>query len=303
MSEDSKDPGLSEIFVQDVREAIKRIEPVITGLKTTGINNAALDKIFRQFHATKGSSTFLNLTRIANVLNSAELVLDLTLQGHLKLKPAELCDILVMVLDFLRHSLPFVAEDSDDGRIAEEAEVMSAKLLALIPENIPEPEQVIDDKKVSDNTSAVPSDIAAQFEDTASEFNGDLLVSEEDPSTALDMKKVFIEESEKLLRKLEQDLKQWENLPYDKKLVGELLRTVHSFKGNCGILGYPDLETLGRAMEKSLDVVATSAVSPAPDFFKTLFTLKGVLSKGVDSVANGGDGGIADLEASLDMLK
>ncbi len=303
MPQHSKDSGLSEIFVQDVREAIKRIEPVIKGLKTTGINEDALDKIFRQFHATKGSAGFLNLTRIVNVLHSAESVLDLTLQGHLKLKPAELCDIFLMVLDFLKNSLPVVAEECDDGRITEEAQAVSGKLLLLIPKDIAEPEQVLDDKKVSDNTSDVPSDIAAQFEDTVIEFNEDLLVSEEDPAVALNMKKIFIEESEKLLRKFEQDLKLWEKSPGDKKLVGELLRTIHSFKGNCGILGYPDLETLAKAMEGSLDVVAAGTVPPAPNLFKTLFTLKGVLSKGVDSVSNGGDGSIVDLEAYIDTLK
>ncbi len=62
----------------------------------------------------------------------------------------------------------------------------------------------------------------------------------------------FLEESRENLAQLDVDLVALEAHPHDPELLGRVFRTVHTIKGTCGFLGFPNLEALTHAGESLL---------------------------------------------------
>lgn len=67
----------------------------------------------------------------------------------------------------------------------------------------------------------------------------------------------FLEESRENLAQLDVDLVALEAHPDDPELLGRVFRTVHTIKGTCGFLGFPNLEALTHAGESLLGTLRT----------------------------------------------
>jgi two-component system chemotaxis sensor kinase CheA len=71
---------------------------------------------------------------------------------------------------------------------------------------------------------------------------------------------VFLEESRENLDQLDRDLVDLEAQPHDATLLSRVFRAVHTLKGTCGFLGFPELEALAHAGEDVLGALRSGAV-------------------------------------------
>lgn len=82
----------------------------------------------------------------------------------------------------------------------------------------------------------------------------------------------------------------------------DAFRYIHSFKGNCGFMGIKDLEKLSHSMETLLDGLRNGEIAPEEKNIGKLLSLLDVLRDGVQSVDNGGNGQIKDMNYHIRAL-
>lgn len=75
----------------------------------------------------------------------------------------------------------------------------------------------------------------------------------------------FIKEATEQFDLIEQTLLCFIKNPQDHEALEEVLRQVHSFKGNCGFLGFTDMERLSHKMEAVLEYVRKSPEAGNPE--------------------------------------
>ena len=68
------------------------------------------------------------------------------------------------------------------------------------------------------------------------------------------IKDVFLEESREILETLESDIVRLEE-HYDRELIDNIFRYVHTLKGSSGIAGFNDLYEFAHQLENLLDLV------------------------------------------------
>jgi two-component system, chemotaxis family, sensor kinase CheA len=79
-----------------------------------------------------------------------------------------------------------------------------------------------------------------------------------------EMVKEFLAESAEGLDLLERDLVEPEHDPTSPERLGEVFRAVHTIKGNSGMLGYPNLESVAHAGESLLGAVRDGKLALHP---------------------------------------
>jgi chemotaxis protein histidine kinase CheA len=72
----------------------------------------------------------------------------------------------------------------------------------------------------------------------------------------------FAQESDDALKIVEQRLLELEKDPTDRAALEEARRQIHSFKGNCGLCGYTDMERLSHRSEEVLKALLDGSGSP-----------------------------------------
>lgn len=128
---------------------------------------------------------------------------------------------------------------------------------------------VIDKSKLAPKPREVAAPVVEEMED---EFQ--LPITPE-------MIEQFVAESDEIVETVEQSLMEvFENPDKVQEGIAESFRLIHSFKGNCGLLGYKGLERVSHTMETVLDFFKTGVV-PRREADRN------ILMKGVDTLREG----------------
>ena len=104
--------------------------------------------------------------------------------------------------------------------------------------------------------------------------------------------RIFLVEANENLDQLEQDIVSLEEDSSNKELVNKVFRLVHTIKGNCGFLGYGNLELICHKTETILDGMRSGKLTLTADTASTLLAfvdqakkhLIGIEATGADSV-------------------
>ncbi|MHB8711331.1 MAG: chemotaxis protein CheA [Trichloromonadaceae bacterium] len=248
-------------------------------------DGATMNAIFRLFHSMKGSAGFLELEHIAHVAHAAESLLDLIRSGKVQMHHSHV-DLLCQACDFAKLALVEVEHNYTDQALAVQATDVSERLKVAAEAAL---------AAVSALPPAAPAPGAAQQPEA---FSLDLLNTPE-------MVERFTQEADELLQSAEQHLLSWAEGSADADLLAALFREVHSFKGNCGFLGFADLERLSHQMETLLDQTKAQGDFGNKALAEQLLGLLDVLRSSVGAISRGEDShidGLAEHVAGLQQL-
>lgn len=281
-----------EEFTRESRDLIDHLEPSILDLeKMIGAesqiseeNFAILNSIFRLFHSLKGGAGFLGLNHIVRTTHTAENLLEKLRSNKIKLTNTHV-DLLCQACDFAKEAMNFVEINMNDLGMAEQAQLLINSF-----------------EQAGDTVAAPPSPKAPEpSAPPAPPVVFDLDFPSQDLVTPEVLER-FLQEADDLFLEIEEDLLNLTKDPYGQESLSRLFRNIHSFKGNCGFLGYNDLQKLSHDLESILDLAKSGANVDRGKIFETMLQLLDVFKEALAAIPKGGNGSIDSLPLYLELI-
>lgn len=117
------DPEILAEFISDASEHLQTAESSLLALEADPGNQEVLNVIFRAFHSTKGTASFLGLNAIKELAHHAEMLLDHARKKELELK-GSFADLALESADTLRSMVVKLAQGGKSALPANYAELM-----------------------------------------------------------------------------------------------------------------------------------------------------------------------------------
>jgi two-component system chemotaxis sensor kinase CheA len=290
-------------FLVESRELLDEVEPELIRLeqdaRTGSVQGETLDKVFRLFHSLKGGAGMLNLAVIQQVTHKAESILSLYRKGLAHPNTGHI-DLLNKTLDFVRHLLDKVEEQGNDLGQEEEAGELGdllGRLLRCLESGgtgLENCEAELARLHKPDPAQPEPAPSPEAVVAPAQDFN--LLITD-------GLVQQFLAESQELLAIAEESILRLEKSPLDSDLLDTAFRAFHSFKGNCGIMGFADLQRLSHQVESVLDRVRVQHLVMNSGMHSLLLSCFDFIRKAMARLADSKDPSIPALNGLLSMLK
>ena len=269
-------------FVSESREMFEEIELNLLQLQeiveaSGEPDDEVINNIFRMFHSAKGSAGFLQLYNIAKVTHEAETLLDFVRQGKYQLERSH-ADLLIHACDVVQRILEAIEASSSDKEFDIEAQTLIEEFAAAdsAPSSLP-PETRPD---------ASQPDFPYEFQFTITP----------------EMVKQFIQESDEILDTVEQTLLELEKTPNNTDHMDTAFRNIHSFKGNCGFMGYADLERLSHKVETVLGAMRSGQIPVKAHDIKSLLRILDMICDGIADISNEKAGDIDGCDLLVQLM-
>ncbi|BCS86920.1 chemotaxis protein CheA [Pseudodesulfovibrio sediminis] len=285
MSQDFLDQEILADFFLEAKEHLETIEPNLLELEKSPENLALLNEIFRPMHSLKGASGFLGLNKINGLAHKAENILDELRQGSM-LVTESIMDLILSATDALRTMVDNlessgVEGDVDTSPIIAQIELaLKGELAESAPANEPvcEPETVVavQEEPVQESTSAPePAPVIQSVQET-DQVGEEAMPSSFDPQPDPDFDATpyvlttvgeghladFLEEAQEIVENLNRCLLALEGDPDDSnELINDTFRYFHNLKGNSGIIGFKELNSLTHEAETLLNNVRKGEIA------------------------------------------
>ncbi|MCX8043318.1 MAG: chemotaxis protein CheA [Desulfobacterota bacterium] len=272
-------------FVADGYELLDELEPNLIELQKSCEQGGSADieklnAVFRLFHSLKGAAGFFNLHNVTSVTHEAETLLNLLREGKIVLTP-ERTSVLCQACDFMRTLLTAIEENGNDHGFEETAQQHVRQLSAAVSGiNRPFPAPTPSPPEQQPTPAAEPS-----------------------ITITTDMVQSFIQEADELLDSAEQSLLALEKAVDKTEPLQTAFRSIHSFKGNCGFMGYRDLERLSHAMENVLDGMRTDKHVSNEKNIGIIMRSLDALKNAVAELSQGGTGIIQGCDLMVELLR
>ena len=310
------DMSLIVEFVQEAREYIDEVEPTLIEIYNDSdqlgtVDSELINSVFRLFHSMKGSAGFLALNTIAGVTHEAETLLDKIRNGKLSLS-VEITETLCKTLDLFREMLDQIAESGEDTGFESKAGELIARLKEHSDGKFKAKAKAPEPEAASSQATAPsqPPTPEAEIPEPETVPNATTESATEEPEQEIsniqlspEMRTGFVQEGGEQIDGVEQSLlKVLEDRANADEYLKEAFRNIHSFKGNCGFMGFVDLEHLSHAMETFLDMLKMGTMPCENENISRLLSLLDILREGVSSVESGGSGHISNCETHVKTL-
>ena len=288
MSQEFSDPELFADFIAEAKEHLETIEPNLLELEKTPDNLALLNDIFRPMHSLKGASGFLGLNRINHLAHKSENILDELRKGTMQVT-SEIMDVILASTDALRQMIENLEESNTEGDVETESiiaqidaimngEVAPAAVEAEEPIEIAPAESEPVQEEALPEVPAESADLPAPAAAQGSPMTNKEWVARlpQLPAYALtafgeDHLKDFIDESYEIIENLNDGLLKLEESPTGQDaLINDLFRFFHNMKGNSGIIGYNELNSLTHEAETLLNNVRQGKLTPTHELIDLL---------------------------------
>ena len=290
MSQDFMDPELFADFIIEAKEHLETIEPNLLELEKAPDNLSLLNEIFRPMHSLKGASGFLGLNKMNTLAHRCENVLDELRKGAMAVN-SEIMDVILSSTDALRQIIDHLETSSTEGDV--DTSHIIATLDAIMagemhpggaaPKSAPAAAAPV---AAAAATPAAPVP-AAPAEAPGPRQTGDvetwLETRDNLPSYALTAfgeghLRDFIEEAKDNVSNLSDGLLELEKHPEAQKdMVNDLFRYFHNLKGNSGIIGFHDLNSLTHEAETLLNAVRKDEYAVTPPLVDLLLLVVDVI--------------------------
>jgi two-component system chemotaxis sensor kinase CheA len=313
MSQDFLDPEILADFFVEAKEHLETIEPNLLELEKSPDNLGLLNEIFRPMHSLKGASGFLGLNKINGLAHKAENILDELRQGSMKVT-GTIMDLILSATDALRtivdnletsgvegdvDTAPIIAriEAALVGELDEEcaASIVEPANEPISPEVVVEP-IVVDTVNISEIESIVtePEPVFAA-EDTGNNAMTALFQPIPDPDyddTPYVLTTVgeghladFLEEAHEIIENLNRCLLALEGDPDGSdEMINDTFRYFHNLKGNSGIIGFKELNSLTHEAETLLNKVRKGEISSSQGLIDLLLAAVDLIEELVGKV-------------------
>lgn len=300
MSQEYMDPELFADFIVEAKEHLETIEPNLLELEKAPGNLDLLNDIFRPMHSLKGASGFLGLNRINRLAHKAENILDELRKGTMIITP-EIMDVILAATDALRQMIDNLEVSSSEGDVEIEPiyeqidAIMRGETTSSAPAQVPaEPSgDAAPPTESGVENAAKGGDADGTPGMTSSEWIDSLSLRESYALTAFGEGhlKDFIDEAREITENLTSGLLNIErDGESDPELVNDLFRYFHNLKGNSGIIGYHELNSLTHEAETLLNRVRHNEMPATHELIDLLLLVVDVIDSLVDHIepAKGG---------------
>ncbi len=282
MSQDFLDPEIFADFIIEAKEHLETIEPNLLELENNPDNLDILNEIFRPMHSLKGASGFLGLNIINGLAHKAENVLDELRKGEIGVT-SEIMDVILLATDDLRRLIDNLHESGSEGEV--DTSIVIDRIEAIMAGETPEPEIAVESadevepEPEVEGTEPVLDSVEYFEEHELSEVE---MVQEPNSPESSDRKQSyqfvaivnteeepyklttvgeghladFLEEAHEIIENLTRGLLELEQDPEgDEELINDIFRYFHNLKGNSGIIGFRELNSLTHEAETLLNKV------------------------------------------------
>jgi len=229
-SEASVDPALLQIIVGEVRQYLADLEPFVAGL-ASGSDQEVSSDLIRSIHTLAGTFAMTPLGQEAELARFHQRLA--ILQG--------------------RDETTYPLEDSQllaeiTGLVEHEAELAETFKMAAAG-------QTVTEDPVAEPTESLEEPVAEPAESLEEPVQGaDTTVTVEDSGIL----SIFLEEATEILERCDTLLNTWRDKLSDQKLVQNLQREIHTFKGGARMAGLEALGNLSHSMETLLERIAAN---------------------------------------------
>jgi two-component system chemotaxis sensor kinase CheA len=285
MSQDFMYPKIFVDFIIEAKEHLETIEPNLLELEKAPDKLSLLNEIFRPMHSLKGASGFLGLNKMNGLAHKSENILDELRKGAMSVT-SEIMDVILASTDALRQmidSLEITNTEGDvdtvpiiatldaimAGEIPDSPVVGTAGAAEPAPEAAPEtaaetaPEPVVEnvpapaEEAVAVSSPAVSSAPSSGGASSTADWIASRTKGEPYALTAFGEAhlKDFIEEARENTSSLGGGILELEKHPDQNSMVNDLFRYFHNLKGNSGIIGYQEMNSVTHEAETLLNAV------------------------------------------------
>ncbi|WP_319584080.1 Hpt domain-containing protein [uncultured Pseudodesulfovibrio sp.] len=287
MSQDFLDPEILSDFFIEAKEHLETIEPNLLELEKSPDNLGLLNEIFRPMHSLKGASGFLGLNKINGLAHKAENILDELRQGSMRVT-GTIMDLILSATDALRTMVDNLETSGVEGDVDTEpiiAQIEAALLGQLQGEAADEPQAETVESPVVEvvaESAHIESEPAVVAEDA-----GDAHMIAFDPQPDPDFDSTpyalttvgeghmadFLEEAQEIVENLNRCLLALEGDPGgNDELINDTFRYFHNLKGNSGIIGFKELNSLTHEAETLLNKVRKGEIASSQGLIDLLLS-------------------------------
>ena len=312
MSQDFLDPEIFADFIIEAKEHLETIEPNLLELEKDPEDTSLLNEIFRPMHSLKGASGFLGLNKMNTLAHRAENIMDELRKGTMEATPA-IMDVILEATDALRRIIDNLENEGEEGDVA--TEPINQTLDALLAGETPAPtasEEPATDTAVEDTPlEAVQEESVIEMEEAelASDARSTVQLPEGEPYALTSFGeghlRDFIEEALENTADLSNGLLELEQNPDDNDdLVNDLFRFFHNLKGNSGIIGFHELNSLTHEAETLLNKTRKGELAVSQGLIDTLLRCVDIIDTLVSKIdVESGQVPLLDLTEILSVLR
>lgn len=284
---DKNNKEIVDSFISEGLDLIENAEDKIGRLEKDK-DQELVNTIFRMFHSIKGSAGFLQFDNIKNVTHEAETLLDI-FRSSKSIPDQHEVDLLYQTCDFLKQLIINVEGSLTDKGFEKDAEIIIHGIKESI-RNLKTDVEPVKEKKNRTEKKPVPESVP--------EISIESLITPE-------MVERFVSESLDGFDQVEKYLLELEKAPYNKDLIKEIFRKVHSFKGNAGFLGFGELEEIAMEMENYLDLVRNEKAAINGKSATLLLNIIDTFGKSLKNIKETGTGpdGVPNKKEIIDSLR
>lgn len=275
MNQDYMDSELLADFFIEAREHLESIEPNLLELEQNPSNLGLLSEIFRPMHSLKGASGFLGLNLINRLAHKAENILDELRNGSMAVT-SEIMDLILAATDALRSMVDNLEESGSEGNV--DIEEIVSRIGALLEgeeagEAPPAAPPVEAESVEAEELQTDSEEKGEEVPETAT-VQEDNIVSQPEANPDFDSAPYslttvgeghlsdFLEEAHDIIENLNSSLLALEGEDHDGgETVNDIFRYYHNLKGNSGIIGFRELNSLTHEAETLLNRVRKGEIA------------------------------------------
>ncbi len=252
MSQDFNDPEIFADFIVEAKEHLETIEPNLLELEKSPENLDLCNAIFRPMHSLKGASGFLGLNTINRLAHKAENIMEELRKGAMPVT-SEVMDVILSSTDALRQLIDNLEATGIEGEVDVDPIIATIEALLAgdiaprdaggvgesppLPQSPPAdgPAALADQSEIADAVTFTPYTLTTFGEGHLNDF---------------------LEEASEIISNLNSGLLELEKDPgAGGELVNDIFRYFHNLKGNSGIIGFKELNSLTHEAETLLNRV------------------------------------------------
>lgn len=297
------DEEILEEFLGEAKATLTELEPLVVNLAPEGDNAKALHSIFQQLHAIKSTASFVNLPALGRTATAAENLVDELRHEALDVTPNRV-DLICDALDIIQEALEVLAQGQGESSYSEQANELAERL----DEETKRSSRSRSEREATASIRAPvePPELQLPLDsEPAPKTQGTPAVNPESSINAMmmipDLLEKFCAESEEQITNIELTLLAREQGEATQEMLGEAFRAMHSFKGNCGIMGLSDMESITHNLETTFSLWNDGKIEPHQSQITAILSVLDVLRRALSLLPEGA-GLIPQKQQLLDAL-
>jgi len=256
------DPTLKQLMIGEIRGYLAELEHFVEAL-ASGSGQAVSPNLVRAIHTLAGTLSMAPLGQEADVARALEGYLENRLNSDRPVTQQALTGMQTCLHRF--HQRLSVLETDSTKTYPREDRALLDELaqLAALEDTAPAPDVAVEAGPAGAERAETPADRLPATEPPA-----EAAPQEEGQATVADtlhiedggILSIFLEEAAEVLERCDTLLNTWRDQLSDRKLVQNLQREIHTFKGGARMAGLGELGDLSHAMESLLEHIASNRI-------------------------------------------